>query len=536
MRVAVVGSGPTGVGAARILTARGIGVDLFDGGRECTTPAETRDLLAEAARSGRAAGMKQPPNGAPVISDLLRRTISARRLRKAVLGSDFVFEGIEAAIPLQGGWLPRSLAVGGLSNVWGTACYPLRAEDRGDWPLAPGALDPWYSEAAALMHLSAERDGLASVLPLHAEPADLSDSDWQRRQAASGIEGMLRDWRDRSAALAAMDLAAGRARLALRRGSGAEDCTGCAGCMAGCPIGAMWTSAPVLAEMARSAGLVHRSGGIVRRIEAGTEGEFVQAGAPGAGEERHGPYAAVFLAAGPVSSLRIAGQSLGRGHAAARLVDNDIYVVPFLMDGHRHSGEPTFQLSEAAVAIGGEGRPAHLQLYRPSGPLTGPLGALASRLPQLGRLLDVFLGRLVLGFLYLHSAESRALSLEIAETDAPFAALRLTARDTPAAGNAARRVFGKLRQAREGLGLRPLTALALRGDPGLSGHIGGTLPMRARPGALETGPDGRLAGDRPIYVADLSVFPEMPAQNPTFTGVANAMRIAAGYAERRRAA
>jgi hypothetical protein len=56
--------------------------------------------------------------------------------------------------------------------------------------------------------------------------------------------------------------------------------------------------------------------------------------------------------------------------------------------------------------------------------------------------------------------------------------------------------------------------------------------MRHRPDRLECHPDGRLAGSTegaPVFVVDLSNFPEMPAQNPTLTGVANAMRIAAHY-------
>lgn len=43
---------------------------------------------------------------------------------------------------------------------------------------------------------------------------------------------------------------------------------------------------------------------------------------------------------------------------------------------------------------------------------------------------------------------------------------------------------------------------------------------------------GRLPGGRPLYVADLSAFPAMPAQNPTMTAAANAMRVADALADR----
>jgi len=47
-----------------------------------------------------------------------------------------------------------------------------------------------------------------------------------------------------------------------------------------------------------------------------------------------------------------------------------------------------------------------------------------------------------------------------------------------------------------------------------------------RPSGFATTPDGRLAGSERVYVVDASVFPSLPAQNPTLTAVANAARIA----------
>jgi choline dehydrogenase-like flavoprotein len=65
---------------------------------------------------------------------------------------------------------------------------------------------------------------------------------------------------------------------------------------------------------------------------------------------------------------------------------------------------------------------------------------------------------------------------------------------------------------------------------GFGGHLSGALPMRASPGPLETDPSGRLAGTRRVFVVDSAVFPTLPAQNLTFTVMANARRIAGGIA------
>jgi choline dehydrogenase-like flavoprotein len=60
---------------------------------------------------------------------------------------------------------------------------------------------------------------------------------------------------------------------------------------------------------------------------------------------------------------------------------------------------------------------------------------------------------------------------------------------------------------------------------GASIHYGATLPMREKPGPLETDRDGRLGGHGEVYVADSAVFPRLPAKGVTFTMMANAHRI-----------
>jgi choline dehydrogenase-like flavoprotein len=66
---------------------------------------------------------------------------------------------------------------------------------------------------------------------------------------------------------------------------------------------------------------------------------------------------------------------------------------------------------------------------------------------------------------------------------------------------------------------------------GFHGHLAGTLPMRAAPGPLETDAAGLLAGTRRVFVVDTAAFPTLPAQNLTFTAMANARRVAEGIGE-----
>jgi choline dehydrogenase-like flavoprotein len=90
------------------------------------------------------------------------------------------------------------------------------------------------------------------------------------------------------------------------------------------------------------------------------------------------------------------------------------------------------------------------------------------------------------------------------------------------------RVEGKIIRAFARVGCLSAAPLCKYPTPGNSFHYAGTLPMRERPGPLETDASGRVSGHGNVFVADPATFSGLPSKNPTFTNMANAMRIAAG--------
>ena len=62
--------------------------------------------------------------------------------------------------------------------------------------------------------------------------------------------------------------------------------------------------------------------------------------------------------------------------------------------------------------------------------------------------------------------------------------------------------------------------------PGRGNHIGGTFPMKDKPGELECDTLGRLKGLSRVHIVDASVQPSIPATTITFGVMANAHRIA----------
>ena len=71
-----------------------------------------------------------------------------------------------------------------------------------------------------------------------------------------------------------------------------------------------------------------------------------------------------------------------------------------------------------------------------------------------------------------------------------------------------------------------LEMLASTPPPTWGFHHAATLPMSKKPGPFETHLDGRLWNSRRIRVIDGSVFPSLPAKNPSLTIMANSSRIA----------
>jgi len=550
MRVAVAGSGPSGIAAAHVLLERGFDVDMLDGGREAE--AESRDfaqrllarlragqapsaedrrfLIRGGGECGRGQALRQ------AFDLLLRRRIAPAALEKRVLGSTFAFASPADDPPLEGAWLPRSLAVGGLANVWGTACYPLRADDYADWPVTPAELAPWFARATALFGVWGEADALAEAYPLLGEMAALGGR--EARDGGSPLEDVLAHWRANQAALTGHGLIGGRARLAVAPPDAAERaCLRCGLCLHGCPAGAMWHAAPALERLKRHGRFRHLPGRTVRRFIEQAPGLVLQteAEAEGGGES----YDALFLAAGAVASLGIVAGSLEAGGTAVPVRENDMFVLPFrarLAGARGRVDPPRFALHEAVLAIAPgviAPRPAHLQLYQVTGPLLGPLAPLAAALPEAaGVQLRRWLSRYVIGFLYLHSDDSRVMTVNIRRWRDGRPVLNVNAPAVPAGRDAAERAVALLRRAARATALRPVGGLMRAGPPGFSGHIGGTLPMRDRPGPLQCDHDGRLFGQPRVMVVDAAGFPAMPAQNPTLTVAANAMRIADRFAAR----
>ncbi len=545
MRLAVVGSGPSGVAAASVLLAAGHRVDILDAGIK---PGSEGRALAARVRSEVAGGLpvrnallyelkhgpREPHQGLLAgLAAVLGRGVAADRGAKRILGSRFAFSGVEDGIPVAGARPPRSLARGGLSNVWGAACYPLRAADYACWPVSAEEMAPYYRAAADLLGLIQCRDDLERAYPIHGPAADETP-----RNPDSAAERLLRRWRRHRDALARHGIATGRTRLAVRpHGVGGNACRRCALCFYGCAYDAIYTSRRTLEELTGREGFRYRSGLLVSSFRDDGSAVSVRCREVGSGAEWRRTYEALFLAAGTLSSLRVAADSLELHGRPAPLLDNDMFLLPIIQHRDRVGGgfQTAFTLGEAVLAIDPgvvAERALHLQIYSFNEYFLAELSELLAAAPGLARRVAWGqLNNLLVAFVYLSGRDSVIANARVLP-GAEIGTVHIEQRPNPRGRAIQRRLFRHLRAGRRELGWIPARPLMKATPIGFSGHLAGTLPMRREPGELETSPDGLLAGTKRVYVVDSATFPELPAQNLTFTTVANAMRIASAFARR----
>jgi choline dehydrogenase-like flavoprotein len=523
MTVVVIGSGPAGVAAAHALVGAGNRVTMLDAGEKIeagrmdvfetlarTAPDEWSQELARRARDAFPVGIKHVPLK-PAYGSLFPYALADPDLSVRLENAD--------SLP--------SLAYGGLSNSWGASILPFRQSDIEDWPITLAELEPHYEAVLRFVPLAGERDELAAILPLYCS----SPGELQRGPQAQMLLGGLRE---HASALAAAGFSFGASRLAVTTSAEhPQRCRYSGMCMYGCPYRSIYNASHTLEAMIDSGELDYRGGVYVDRLselDGSVAIHFHQRGRPT--ETSSLTAARVFVACGSISSTRLMLDSVGHTRFSCHLQDSQYFVIPMLTARAPRVSVTTQGNTLAQVYVELEDEhisdhSIHLQLYGYNDLI---LSALASRLPveraRLERLLQPLLGRLVIIQGYLHSADSPGLSMKrdvdgvcIVGDDGATGATRV--------GSTVRRLAGAARH----LGMFPMFGFVQVGRPGKGNHLGGSLPMRRRPGELETDTLGRLPNWDRVHVIDASVFPSIPATTVTLSVMANAHRIATAAAE-----
>ena len=478
-RLLVIGSGPTGVACAHALVARGFHPLVLDAGRRL----EPEERVLDA---------RKLEQSFPVDVDRLPL--------KPAFGSLFAYA--PEAVRTERVEVVPSHALGGLSNVWGAAILPYCRRDLADWPFGLDELEPYYRSTFESMPLAGERDELEEEFPLYGNAVPL--------EPTAQIAALLARLRSRSAELRRAGVLAGRSRLAVSPAT----CEYVGLCMYGCPHDAIYNSAHALGRLGTDyrvgvAERVEEHAGSVRVRLAG--GETIKA-------DR------VFVACGALESTRLVLRSIEAYERRAPLLESAYFTVPLLWRTVQAPRVGRGMAGNTLAQIFLELDRAHVQLYGYNDLM---LRAAAARLRLPERAVRPLVGRLLYAQGYLHSCESPQMAIELARDGI----LSISAGDGASAARAITGLVERLGSLQRVTGLRPLGRMLQIWPQGKGFHVGGSLPMRERPGDLETDVLGRPPAFTRVHLVDASVFPSIPPRTITLSAMANAQRIAARHDE-----
>jgi choline dehydrogenase-like flavoprotein len=510
----VIGSGPAGVACAKALRARGAEVLMLDAGLE---------LEPDRTQLVRQLAGKKPSAWTARDLAALKGNVNAKAddIAKLIFGSDFPYRETETQIPWHGKTigLRPSLALGGLSNVWGAAMLPHRDADIADWPIKNAELAQHYRAVTAFTGLAAQHDYLEEIFPLHCEnPGELELS----RQAKLLLANLNRhrdDLRERGWLF-------GHARVAIR----AADCVYCGLCLDGCPYGCIYNSADTVHELRAERNFSYQRDVIVTSLRENSGKVFIA----GFHRQTHIPLSfeadRVYLAAGVIPTAQILLRSQNAYDQPLKLRDSQYFLFPILLARRTRDAraESLYTLSQVFIELCDpkiSRRSVHLQIYTYSDFIAQAVrkkfGRFARPLEILARQLE---DRMVIVQGFLHSDDSAAIEMTM-RRDGEKDFLQLDAQPNPASRGVVKKVLRELLRQSRRLGGMPLLPMLQLAEPGRSFHCGGSLPMRAQPENLETDLLGRPRGWTRVHVVDASVLPSVPATTITFSIMANAHRI-----------
>jgi choline dehydrogenase-like flavoprotein len=443
---------------------------------------------------------------------------------KLAYGSVFPYRKVAAAtlVTQTEANLRSSYALGGFSNVWGSAVMPYQADDMRDWPITVERLAPHYTAVFQFMPLAAKADNLTHRFPLYA-------SSFEALEASRQAKALLQDLENHRDALRKVGLEYGNARLAVWARKNASECAYCGLCLYGCPYELIYSSGITVQELARLPNFQYVPGIHVQRVEETSAGVRIVSVPASGGAEQTFAGERVYVACGVLQTTTLLLRSLGLYDTPISVLDSQYFLLPMLRFEGTSGVQKEALHTLAQVFLEVDDRAlspytVHLQAYTYNDlfelPLRSALGRMANAL------LPEFLASRVMLFQgLLHSSHSAKMQVVLRRSSSGSETVEITGKHNGETERVLRALVRKLFAARRMLGAVPLAPLARIAPPGRGDHSGGSFPMRSDPGALETDVFGRLHGLKRIHVVDASVFPSVPATTITLTAMANAHRI-----------
>lgn len=527
-RIVVVGSGASGVHFALSLLRQGREVVMVDAGYGRPEP-----VRPEADFNGLKKTLPDP------AAYFLGRDYEALILpdhRAEYYGfppnKSYVFRQTEQFRYQASGFAPLvSFAAGGLAEAWTGGCYPFRDEELAAFPFGYRELEPYYVEVARRIGICGTDDDLARFMPYHDGLMEPLELDEHSRRLLTAYEKRRGELHRRGCFL-------GRSRVATlsRDHAGRKACNYSGRCLWGCPTDSLYTPSVTLRECQAYPNFTY-AGGLYAshfRYTAGGRVTALVAREEATGNEREFEAGRLALAAGTLSSSRIMLESIrrdsGERPVLRGLMDNRQVLMPFVnlaMIG-RPFNPNSYQYHQLAIGVDA-GDPMDYVHGLVTTLKTALIHPLIQALPfDLGTATMLFRDlHAALGLVNINFSDNRRDENSLAlESDGRLAIHYRADEKEPARLAAARRGFQGLLWKLNCVAPGSMTHVR---PMGASVHYAGTLPMSAERRPLTCSPSGESRDFSNLYFVDGTGFPALPSKNLTFTLMANAARVAAGF-------
>ena len=522
--ICVIGSGLSGISAAKALLARNARVLMIDPGLDLEPDTDHAVQQIAGKPAWQWTGQDRSRLRAGVESST--RGVKEKRL----FGSDFASSGLDCfPVQKENAAFYMSFARCGLGNIWGAGLLPMHAQDMADWPIAYDDLTPHYENIMDFMPIAARHDSLERLFPLYGRPSFHSLS----RQASSMMTRMDSNW-DK---LEKHGLFHGASRLAGRfhcREYGFE-CQYCGMCLYGCPYGIVYTGRETLYELQKDHRFTYCPGLVATGFKETENDVKIFVTDPQGNQLEALSVQKALLACGPFATARIVLDSLGIYDKPVYIKTTDQYYLPFfscsgvsnIESENLHTMCQAFWVLKNSTV---SPYMIHSSIYTYNDLYARAIQGLLGRLySPLKGLTSVFLSHLFFAITYLHSNHSAQLKVTL-DKDADKT-LNIQGIENPESREIyrkARRLWSRMSKY---TGVRPMPFYKGARLPGAGNHNGGTFPMSKDPQNLQTDILGRLPGLEKVHIVDSSVFPSITATTITMSILANAYRIASHAGE-----
>lgn len=528
MKVVVVGSGLSAVGALKALIRRGIRPVVFDVGRE---------LDAERKLMKIRLSQKKPHEWSESDRDLIAHgeTAYSRRAipRKLVMGSDYFYSSdsdspvgttnFSASSP------PFSLALGGFSAGWGASYLPPAECDMDDWPLPRNELLDNMRMCAENISCSEPIDELTPYFP------PIKDDGGIALRLSAGQSKLLQALRSGMRPSPNALEMVGQSRLMTRTvGNNPKiSCQYCGQCNSGCVYDCIYKADLDISDMRVSSLIDYWPGRKVLTVEETNDSVKITYSNESTKEIEIEEADFVYLAAGAVNSTRIALQSQGMYGHPVSLRRTGGFIQPFIslnsfaMEWPEVNTQSTHFLEFKEPKVSEHW--IHVQISQPNEIVLAQMAVDSSNNHNFwGRSVTSVARHLVIALLNIHSDHGPIYEVKLRNEKTDGSSCFETRQElTAESSNAADLAHSRLKKIMHRSKMLSLGFLRHDSIANAGYHFGCTFPMRKNPNnSTDTDEFGRPFGWKRIHIVDTSVLPSIPATTVGLLAMANAHRIA----------